>query len=148
MFWIWSNKNSKIHKSHSGISSRCPCRCESHLLWRRNIQSIHNCNEIVFRVSAIPYFQYYMTDRFFGLLIICASCGMRFIKNNYLFLMTGMGKGFFNVFVGSLLCSINKELLNLIMGPCIMGSGLIFIFLSMFKNMSDDELQRAVSVQK
>ena len=89
-----------------------------------------------------------MTDRFFGLLIICASCGMRFIKNNYLFLMTGMGKGFFNVFVGSLLCSINTELLNLIMGPCIMGSGLIFIFLSIFKNMSDDELQRAVSVQK
>ena len=71
---------------------------------------------------------------------------MKFIKNNYLFLMTGMGKGLFNIFVGSLLCSIDGGLLNLIMGPCIMGSGVIFIFLSMFKNMSDDELQRAVSV--
>ena len=65
--------------------------------------------------------------------------------------MTGMGKGLFNIFVGSLLFFTKDskyDLLNLIMGPCIMGSGAIFLFLSLFKNMSDEELHRAVSVQK
>ena len=65
--------------------------------------------------------------------------------------MTGVGKGLFNIFVGSLLSFIPSskyELLNIIMGPCIMGSGAIFLFLSLFKNMPDEELNRAVSVQK
>ena len=67
--------------------------------------------------------------------------------------MTGVGKGLFNIFVGSLLycipsTSAKYDLLNIIMGPCIMGSGAIFLFLSIFKNMSDEELHRAVSVQK
>jgi hypothetical protein len=65
--------------------------------------------------------------------------------------MTGIGKGLFNIFVGSILLNIglsDSSILNKVMGPCIMGSGFIFLFLSLFRNMSDEELQRAVSVQK
>lgn len=56
-----------------------------------------------------------------------------------------MGKGFFNLFVGSLML-INKDLFSIIVGCCLIGSGLLFLFLSKVKKLSDEDLQRATSI--
>ena len=89
---------------------------------------------------------------FFGLIIICSSFGMRCIRRNFLFLMTGVGRGIFNIFVGSLLFftdqSTSTFTLSFFMGWFILVSGLIFLFLSKFKQLSDEDINRAISVQK
>ena len=59
--------------------------------------------------------------------------------------MTGVGKGLFNVFVGTLLF-LNAETMSYIMGGAMIGAGAIFLFLSKVKKMSDDDLHRALSV--
>ena len=56
-----------------------------------------------------------------------------------------MGKGFFNLFVGSLML-INNDLFSIIVGCCLIGSGLLFVFLSKVKKLSDEDLQRATSI--
>ena len=89
---------------------------------------------------------------FFGLIIICSSLNMRCIRRNFLFLMTGVGRGLFNIFVGSLLFFTDQSnstfTLAFFMGWFIMIGGLIFLFLSKFKQLSDEDINRAVSVQK
>ena len=84
----------------------------------------------------------------FGMLIMLSSCNLKLIKENFLFLLTGTGKGLFNIFVGSLLFIVNNQatLMQTLMGIGLCVSGLIFLFLSCWKNVSDEELQRAVSV--
>ena len=67
--------------------------------------------------------------------------------------MTGFGKGCFNLFVGSLLIiNINDtgrvSIPSLVMGVLMVAAGVIFIFLSRFKQMSDQEIDRAVSVTR
>ena len=65
--------------------------------------------------------------------------------------MTGVGKGLFNCFVGAcLFVSDVKEgeadvSVDKIMGFCMFGAGGVFLFLSLIKKMSDEELQAAVS---
>ena len=59
--------------------------------------------------------------------------------------MTGIGKGLFNVFVGTLLF-LNADTMSYIMGGAMILSGFVFLFLSKVKNMSDDDLHRALSV--
>ena len=65
-------------------------------------------------------------------------------------MMTARGKGFFNIFVGSMLFinTSKKNVLTIIMGVIIMAAGLLFLFMSLCKKMSDDEVNRAVSVQR
>ena len=60
--------------------------------------------------------------------------------------MTGVGKGIFNCFVGTLLFLNEDDGMAQIMGWAMIGAGLAFIFLSKVKNMSDDDMQRALSV--
>lgn len=81
---------------------------------------------------------------------MASSFNMPCVEKNFFFLCTGLGKGCFNVFVGSLLL-INMrenqpEISQAIMGFSMIGSGLIFIFLSKVKKMEDDDLIRALSV--
>ena len=68
------------------------------------------------------------------------------VGRNFFFLMTGVGKGIFNCFVGTLLFLNEDDGAATIMGWAMIGSGCAFIFLSKVKNMSDDDMQRALSV--
>ena len=81
----------------------------------------------------------------FGLVIMASSCNVPCVKRNFFFLLTGMGKGLFNMFVGSLLF-VNSDSLMIVAGWAMIASGLIFIFLSRVKKMSDDDLNRAISL--
>ena len=81
----------------------------------------------------------------FGLIIMASSFQMPCVKVNFFFLMTGVGKGLFNMFVGTLLF-LNYTTSSTIMGWAMIASGAIFLFLSKVKNMSDDDLHRALSV--
>ena len=76
---------------------------------------------------------------------------MACVKRNFLFLLSGIGKGVFNIFIGTLLFlnhdSAGKtSIYNQAMGAALLVSGLIFIFLSKVKNMSDEDMTRALSV--
>ena len=83
---------------------------------------------------------------------MASSFNMPCVEKNFLFLSTGMGKGVFNFFVGSLLfCIVDPretkgDLVNQMMGIAMMASGLIFVFLSKVKKMEDEDLVRALSV--
>ena len=81
----------------------------------------------------------------FGLIIMASSFGMPCIKRNFLFLLTGIGKGLFNIFVGTLLFT-NGDSLSYLIGWAIIAAGCVFLYLSMAKNMSDEDLERALSV--
>ena len=56
-----------------------------------------------------------------------------------------MGKGLFNLFVGSLIL-INDDVFAKIVGACLIGSGILFLFLSKVKKLSDEDLLRATSI--
>merc|ERR1711998_302595 len=77
-------------------------------------------------------------EAFFGVLIMLSSCNLKLIKENFLFLMTGSGKGCFNIFVGSLLGFMTDDnfLASQICGYVMIGTGFIFLFLSCCKNVS------------
>ena len=76
---------------------------------------------------------------------MASSFNMPCVGKNFFFLMTGVGKGVFNMFVGTLLF-LNEEGASNIMGASMVASGLAFLFLSKVKNMSDDDMQRALSI--
>ena len=59
--------------------------------------------------------------------------------------MTGVGRAGFNIGVGTLLF-LNSDILSTIAGCALIASGLILLYLSKVKNMSDVELNRAMSV--
>ena len=87
----------------------------------------------------------------FGLIIMASTFMMACVKRNFLFLLSGIGKGVFNIFIGTLLFlnhdSAGKtDIWNMAMGSGLMLSGLIFIFLAKVKNMSDEDMTRALSV--
>lgn len=78
---------------------------------------------------------------------MASSFNMPCVQRNFLLLMTGIGKGLFNIFVGVLLViTASGKLEGLIGGCAIAASGCIFLFLSYFKNMKDDDLNRALSI--
>ena len=85
---------------------------------------------------------------FFGLLIMGSSINMPCIGRNFFFLLTGVGKGVFNIFVGTLLF-LNRPgsfSPSVVLAFCFIFSGLVFLSLSCCKKMTDDELQRATSL--
>lgn len=59
--------------------------------------------------------------------------------------MTGVGKGIFNIFVGGVLFIAGDDIMDKIMGWAMVGAGCIFLFLSIVKKMTDEDLQSAVS---
>lgn len=61
------------------------------------------------------------------------------IKENFFFLLTGIGKGFFNIFVGTLLL-LNGDTASFLMAWAMIGSGFALLFLSKVKKMSDEDL--------
>ena len=67
------------------------------------------------------------------------------IARNFLFLLTGVGKGVFNIFVGGLLFVANDSVMDLVMGYAMLGAGGVFLFLSVVKKMSDDDLHAAMT---
>ena len=80
---------------------------------------------------------------------MASSFNMPCIEREFFFLMTGIGKGCFNIFVGFCLfisTADSENLLNTIMGYCMIVAGLIFLFLSKFKKMSDEDLHRSLSI--
>ena len=62
--------------------------------------------------------------------------------------MTGVGKGVFNIFVGFLMIVKSQALPSWLMGIAMILAGILFIFLSKYKEMSDEDLNRAVSVNR
>ena len=77
---------------------------------------------------------------------MASSFQMTCIRKNFLFLLTGVGKGVFNIFVGTVLFLDQDDLLFTIMGWAMILSGIIFVFLSKVKNMTDEDLDRALSI--
>ena len=76
---------------------------------------------------------------------------MSCVKRNFLFLLSGIGKGLFNIFIGTLLflnhdSSGKTDIWNMAMGGGLIVSGFAFIFLAKVKNMSDEDMTRALSV--
>ena len=67
------------------------------------------------------------------------------IARNFLFLLTGVGKGLFNLFVGGLLFISDDSVMDKIMGFTMVGAGCVFLFLSTVKKMSDDDLHAAIT---
>ena len=84
----------------------------------------------------------------FGLLIVASSFGAKFVIENYLFIMTGKGRGLFNIFVGTLLfiTTAKSTIASLIMGILLCLSGVFILYLSCCNKMSDVEIQRNFSV--
>ena len=82
--------------------------------------------------------------------MLASSFGFGCIKRNFLFMLTGKGKGLFNIFVGSIIiaCDTGKSVAwyNYAMGGASMGTGLLFIGLSTCRNMTDDQLDAAMAV--
>ena len=79
---------------------------------------------------------------------MASSFNMPCIARNFLFLLTGVGKGTFNIFVGGLLFVTDARegfSLDTVMGIAMVAAGLVFLFLSIVKKMSDDELQAAIT---
>ena len=79
---------------------------------------------------------------------MASSFQMEFVRKNFLFLMTGFGKEIFNIFVGSLLFINEHSYGGALMGISMILVGCAFIFLSKYKQMSDEDLVRAVSVTR
>ena len=67
------------------------------------------------------------------------------IARNFYFILTGMGKGCFNLFLGSLML-INNDIFSKIVAGSLLASGVLFIFLSKVKKLTDEDLQRATSI--
>ena len=77
-----------------------------------------------------------------------SSINMPCIGRNFFFILTGIGKGVFNIFIGTLLF-LNKPgefSPSAVLGWMFVVSGLLFIFFSKFKKMTDADLQRATSL--
>ena len=80
---------------------------------------------------------------FFGLIIMGSSINMACIGRNFFFLLTGIGKGVFNIFVGTLLFLNEPDQTfsaSSVLGWALILSGFIFLLLSLCKKMTDDEL--------
>ena len=76
---------------------------------------------------------------------MASTFNMPCVKRNFMFLLTGIGKGIFNIMVGILLF-VNDSAPARLMGVAMIASGFAFLFLSKYKNMSDDDLNRAMSL--
>ena len=78
---------------------------------------------------------------FFGLVIMASSINMPCVARNFFFILTGVGKGLFNIFVGTLLF-LNEDGFNpsMFLGFAMILSGLVFLFLSYCKKMTDTDL--------
>ena len=85
---------------------------------------------------------------FFGLIIMGSSINMPCIGRNFFFILTGMGKGIFNIFIGTLLFLNHPGEISpsAILGWMFIISGFVFIFFSYCKKMTDTDLQRATSL--
>ena len=86
----------------------------------------------------------------FGLLIVSSSFGAKFVVENYLFIMTGKGRGIFNIFVGTLLfiTTAKASVASVVMGILLCCSGVFILFLSCYTGMSDVEIQQNMGVTK
>ena len=76
---------------------------------------------------------------FFGLIILGSSINMPCIARNFFFILTGVGKGVFNMFVGTLLFlnDPGKFSPSMVLGWMFIASGLIFIFMSYCRKMTE-----------
>ena len=103
---------------------------------------------VVYIFSALKPFVFTMTlyEGLFGLLMVLSSLctKMKCIRNNFLFLLTGTGKGIFNIFVGCILfyCggSDNLNVLILIVGWTCIATGIVFIFLAQVRQLSEADI--------
>jgi len=76
----------------------------------------------------------------FGLIIMGSSINMPCIGRNFFFILTGVGKGVFNIFIGTLLFlnEPGKFSPSAVLGWMFILSGLVFLFFSRFKKMTDE----------
>ena len=93
-----------------------------------------------------PHLILFYDCRIFGLIIIGASFNMPCIARNFYFILTGLGKGAFNFFCGLLLLIDDDRWESRIMAIIMLASGIVFVFLSRCRHMSDEQLQRAMSI--
>merc|ERR1711935_111056 len=84
----------------------------------------------------------------FGVLIVASCFGAKFIINDYLFIMTGKGRGCFNIIVGLLIFITNPRTTvpEYLMGFLLLFSGMFILFLTLCTKASNDDILRAMSV--
>ena len=75
--------------------------------------------------------------------MIGSSMNWDFIRHNYLFMLTGKGRGCFNIFVGTLLFISNPKagVPSIIMGILMCMAGCFLLFLSISNKMSDNTIR-------
>ena len=77
----------------------------------------------------------------FGLVIVGSTFNMPCIARNFYFILTGMGKGAFNLFIGFLIfCSGYTGIIGFALAVLYIFSGFFIVFLSYCKNMTDEHL--------
>ena len=84
----------------------------------------------------------------FGMLMVLSSLctKTKCIRNNFLFLLTGTGKGVFNIFVGCVIFYVGEgtgstfDLFNIIVGWTCIGTGLVFVFLAQVRQLSEADI--------
>ena len=77
----------------------------------------------------------------FGLVIVGSTFNMPCIARNFYFILTGMGKGTFNLFIGFLIfCSGYTGIIGFCLAVLFIFSGFFIVFLSYCKNMTDEHL--------
>ena len=130
---------------YAAVSEYIPCLIQVH--------QIHN------KLSGLSYLTLFLMDfcckffiyhfyffRFFALIIFASTFNFSFMASSFYLLLTGHGKGIFNLMIGSLLLINNEDLFSIILAACVGLAGIFFIALSCMRNLSDDALEKVTAI--
>ena len=68
------------------------------------------------------------------------------MASTFYLLLTGHGKGIFNLMIGSLLLINNDDLFSKILAACVGLTGIFFIAFSCMRNLSDEALEKVTAI--
>ena len=97
--------------------------------------------------SYCKYFMFYFyLFRFFAIIIFASTFNFSFMASTFYLLLTGHGKGIFNLMISSLLLINNEDLFSIILAACVGLTGIFFISLSCMRNLSDEGLEKVTAI--
>ena len=68
------------------------------------------------------------------------------MASTFYLLLTGHGKGIFNLMIGSLLLINSDDMFSTILAGCVGLTGIFFIALSCMRNLSDEALEKVTVI--
>ena len=68
------------------------------------------------------------------------------MASSFYLLLTGHGKGIFNIIIGSLLLINYEDTFSYILAACVSLAGIFFIILSCLRNLSDENLEKVTAI--